>query len=128
MPGFPLRPAALTAVLIALVATAQAHAQDAAIAAGRNAFGVCRTCHSDVKGRSGFGPSLYGVAGRKAGSLPGYAYSDAMKASGIVWDDAALNAFIAAPRDTVKGTYMPYAGMKDAGKRAAVIAYLKSLK
>jgi cytochrome c2 len=102
-------------------------AQDT-ISDGRKAFRVCQTCHTDVPGRNGFGPSLYGVVGRRAGSLPDYGYSDAMRQSRIVWDEATLEAFIAAPRDTVKGTKMPYPGMKDAAKRAVIIAYLKSLK
>ncbi len=116
------------AVLAGLFLAAAAQAQDAAVSEGRKAFRVCGVCHTDVKGRNGFAPSLYGVVGRRAGSLPDYRYSDAMRASGIVWDEAALDAFIAAPRDTVPGTRMPYPGMKDPARRAAIIAYLKSLK
>ena len=94
---------------------------------GQQAFRVCKACHTDVQGRNGFGPSLFGVVGRKAGTLTDYSYSSAMKASGIVWDETSLDRFITAPRDTVKGTKMPYGGMKDPAKRAAILAYLKSL-
>ncbi len=115
----------ILATLVMLSHAVPVHAQE--VAEGQKAFRVCGGCHTDVKGHNGFGPSLYGVVGRPAGSLPDYRYSDAMRRSGIVWDDAALDAFIAAPRDTVRGTKMPYGGMKDAVKRAAVIAYLKGL-
>jgi len=114
----------LLPVSLLLIASASAaHADDA----GKSAFGVCKTCHSAEKGKAGFGPSLYGVVGRKAASLPGFAYSKAMTASGITWDDAALDAFMAAPQAKVPGTRMPYGGLKDAGKRRAVIDYLKTL-
>ncbi len=98
---------------------------DPALAA--DAFQVCRGCHTDVKGRNGFGASLFGVVGRRAGSLPNFHYSDAMKASGIVWDAATLDRFITSPRDAVPGTRMPFGGIKDPAKRAQIIAYLKGL-
>ncbi|MBW8734160.1 MAG: c-type cytochrome [Asticcacaulis sp.] len=115
----------ITALLIA-GATA-AHADDTMTAAGKTAFGACRACHSVEKGKTGIGPSLYGIIGRKAGSVPGFTYSKAMTASGLTWDDAALDAFITAPQAKVPGTRMPYGGLKDAAKRQAVIAYLKTL-
>jgi cytochrome c len=65
------------------------------------------------------------VFGRKAGTLPGYAYSQAMKKSGIIWDETNLNRFLENPLKTLPGTKMAYAGVKDAKDRADLIAYLK---
>jgi len=113
----------LPAILLLTAGASAAHADDA----GKTAFGVCKTCHSDQKGKMGFGPSLYGVVGRKAGSMPGFTYSKAMAGSGITWDAAALDAYIAAPQTKVPGNKMPYGGLKDAAKRQAVIGYLKTL-
>ncbi|MEZ0496246.1 cytochrome c family protein [Sphingomonas sp. IW22] len=89
------------------------------------AFAACKACHTVEKGaRSGIGPNLHGVAGRDAASVPGFRYSTALKNSKLTWDDASLDAFIAAPTKKVPGTRMPI-GMADPKKRAAIIAYLK---
>ena len=63
--------------------------------------------------------------GRRAGSVPGFDYSPAMKRSGIVWNAKTLDRFLADPLRTVPGTSMGYAGVKDRKERAALIAYLK---
>ena len=99
----------------------------AASAEGKVAFAPCSTCHSTAAGKNGIGPSLAGVVGRKLASIPGFAYSSAMKAKGGTWNEAALNAFLAAPGQVVPGTRMFYAGQKDGAKRAALIAYLTTL-
>lgn len=88
-------------------------------------WATCSTCHSVEPGRSGLGPNLGGVVGRKAGSVPGYAYSPAMKTSRIVWTTAKLDAFLAKPQAVVKGTRMFYPGLTDRKARAAVISYLQ---
>jgi cytochrome c len=88
---------------------------------------ACRTCHTVEPGDNRLGPSLAGIIGRKAGSLPGYAYSDAMKKSSVVWDEASLDRFIENPQAVVPGNNMkPYAGMPSAEDRAAIVAYLKA--
>lgn len=92
------------------------------------AFAQCAPCHAVVPGKSGIGPSLAGVYGTKAGEVTGYSFSPALKASGLTWNDATLDKWLAAPMQTVPGTKMAYAGLKDAGQRKAVIAYMKSLK
>ena len=106
--------------------TAQTTAADAP--AKPIAFAACATCHSASAGQNGIGPSLAGVFGRKAGSLPGFDYSAAMKASGKVWDEAALDTFLTSPMAAVPGTRMTYMGQTDPAKRKAVIDYLKTLK
>ncbi len=92
------------------------------------AFAPCATCHSVNAGQNGIGPSLAGVFGRKAGSLPNFDYSAAMKASGKVWDETTLDNFLTSPMAAVPGTRMTYMGQSDPAKRKAVIDYLKTLK
>lgn len=93
-----------------------------------SAFSICKACHSVEPGKTVIGPSLHGVFGRKAGSLAGASYSPAMTGSGLVWDEATLDAFLTSPMAKVPGTRMTYAGQTDPARRAASIAYLKTLK
>lgn len=95
-------------------------------AAGEKAFGQCRACHQVVAGKNGLGPSLAGIVGRTAGQVTGFNYSAANKASGTVWNEDALYAFLEAPQKVMPGTKMAYAGMKKPQDRADVIAYLKT--
>ena len=97
-------------------------------AAGRRLFASCANCHAvGPSARHGFGPHLNGLAGRKAGSLEGFAYSKGMKASGLVWNEATLTAFLRAPDDVVPGTKMRYWGVGINEQRVAdLLAYLAS--
>jgi len=93
---------------------------------GEKVFKKCKTCHSLKAGDNKVGPSLAGVAGRTAGTAEGYTkYSDAMIASGVVWDDATLDQYLADPKGFIPGNKMSFTGLKKAEDRAAVIAYLK---
>jgi cytochrome c len=115
--------AAIFAVSAALLA------QDAAAAdVGRGAllFQTCSACHS-VLG-DGVGPDLNGVYGRKAATLEGFHYSEAMKLSGITWDETTLRAFIKNPQSVVKGTAMTFPGYEKPADVDDVIAYLKTLR
>lgn len=98
------------------------------LASAPAAFGQCAACHSLQPGKHGIGPSLVGVYGTKAGDIPGYNFSAPLKASGLTWDDATLDKWLAAPMQTVPGTKMTYGGLKDPAKRAELIAFLKTLK
>jgi cytochrome c len=95
-------------------------------AAGEAVYSRCLGCHAIEYNRTG--PRHCGVMGRRAGSVPGYEYSPAMKKSGIVWNEKTLNRFLADPLNTVPGTTMTYAGVPDARERADLISYLKSQK
>lgn len=86
---------------------------------------ACRTCHTIKEGDHRLGPSLHAIVGRAAGSHPDYEYSGSMQASGITWDEANLDRFLADPEAVVPGNKMkPFAGIADAAERAAIIAFL----
>ena len=91
---------------------------------GAKRFEECAACHALEKDKESVGPSLYGVFGRKAGEGADFRYSPALKCSGITWDQASIDTFIADPQATVPGNRMPYAGIADAAARADLIAYL----
>jgi cytochrome c len=112
------------AIALAVVANLAAAQEDPGQVIFNNA---CRTCHTVNEGDNRLGPSLAGIIGRKAGSLPGYGYSEAMKKSAVVWDEANLDRFIESPDAVVAGNNMkPYTGMTAVDDRAAIVAYLKA--
>jgi len=87
----------------------------------------CRTCHTWKKDDNRLGPNLHGIIGRKVGSVAGFAYSPAMKSSGITWDEATLDKFIGKPDGVVADNNMkPFTGIADAATRKAIIDFLKS--
>lgn len=88
----------------------------------------CMVCHTTEAGKNKIGPSLAGIVGRKAGSVPGFSYSDANKNSGVSWDEATLDTYLTDPKKFMPGTKMLFAGIKSADDRKALIAYLKSEK
>jgi cytochrome c2 len=109
-----------------LGAVTPALAQDSA--AGLAVFkSQCSICHAVQAGRNMTGPSLFDIVGRKAGQVAGFHYSDANKNSGLTWDAATLDKYLTSPKDVVPHTIMAYQGLKDAGKRASLIAYLATL-
>ena len=103
-----------------------ATAQDAT--AGAVVFkSQCSICHSVVQGRNMVGPSLFDIVGRQAGKIPGFHYSPANRDSGLTWDPATLDRYLTSPSTVVPHTIMTYAGLKDAKKRADLIAYLSTV-
>lgn len=95
--------------------------------AGKTVFAICGACHAVGPGAvNKVGPELNGLIGRKAGTAPGYHYSPAMANSGLTWDVATFQKYIADPKGVVPGNKMPYAGLKDATKINDLTAYLAS--
>ena len=103
--------------------------EDAEVTSGQLVFNnVCRTCHSIREGDNRLGPHMRGIIGRKAGSLPNYSYSSAMRGANFVWNEENLERFIANPDETVPGNNMkPYGGLASAESRGKLIAFLKTL-
>ena len=92
---------------------------------GKAKFAFCSSCHTiNPGGPTMTGPNLYGVAGTKVAAIPGYNFSDALKAQTFTWDAAHLDAWIADPKALAPGTKMTYFGMKDAKDRTDLVAYL----
>jgi cytochrome c len=88
---------------------------------------ACRTCHTTKEGDNRLGPNLHNIIGRKAGSLPNFGYSSAMKGAEFVWDKEKLDSFIAKPDEVVPGNNMkPYGGLASAEDRTKLIAFLQS--
>jgi cytochrome c len=117
-------------VLVAVAMTVGAGSAQAAgnATSGRQIFqSQCAMCHGVTPGSVGIGPGLSGIFGKPAASQPGYAYSAALKGAHLVWTDATLGKFLAAPQSVVPGTKMTFAGLPDAGQRADVIAYLAQI-
>jgi len=123
----------LTALSAAFLGFTLAAAADTAVAADGDleiTFNDhCRECHSFVKDDNRLGPSLYGVVGRKAGTEPGFAYTQSLKDSGVTWDAATLDKWIADPDSVVPGNGMspPYSGIEDPAIRKRIIAFLETL-
>jgi len=84
----------------------------------------CAVCHTLEAGKNKIGPSLAGVVGRKAGSVPGFSYSAANKDSGDTWDEQTLDTYLTDPRKFMPGTKMVFAGLKNTEDRKALIEYL----
>ncbi len=115
-----------TLSLLASLVPVEAQESDEGMMAFNNA---CRTCHSFKPDDNRLGPTLHGIVGRKAGSVAGFQFSPAMKNSGITWDEANLDQFIANPESVVNGNAMkPYGGIADESERAKIVSFLKTLK
>lgn len=114
----------LAVAMIAAVPTLAAADGDAA--KGEKVFRKCKACHTVDEPKNKVGPHLDGIIGRKAGAAEGFAYSDAMKNSGLTWDEATLDAYLKDPKGTVPGNKMIFAGLPKDDERADLIAYLKT--
>ena len=95
---------------------------------GQKSFVKCMVCHSVEKDVSKIGPSLYGVYGRKSGTLESFPnYSDAIKSADIVWDDKTIRELLKAPRTYIPNTKMLFIGIKDDAEIDNLLAYLRSV-
>lgn len=121
--------AILAALPFALLAVLPVRAQTTGdAAAGEKVFNQCKACHTAQAGQNRVGPSLHGVVGRKAGGVEGFAYSPAMKASGLTWTAETLDKYLADPKGAVPGNKMAFPGLKKPEDRANVIAWLAQQK
>jgi cytochrome c len=114
----PAAPAAAATVMIAGVAADPVN--------GEKVFRQCMSCHVVEPGQNRVGPSLHGLIGRTAGTVPGFKYSDANKNSGEVWTEEELVRYLENPRAVIPGTIMAFAGLRNPQDRADVVAYIKS--
>ena len=117
----------LVAAISIVVCAGAAEAQDQAADGEKLYKRVCFICHATEAGQNKIGPSLFGVAGRKAGAVPGSTYSAAMKTANVTWDDEAIDKYITDPKGFMPGNKMVYAGLKKEEERKEIITYLKTL-
>ncbi len=92
------------------------------------AFAECARCHRIEPGVHDIGPSLWGLADRKAGSVLGYSFSPALSGAGFTWDRQRLAAFLHDPHKTLPGTRMLYPGLESTKDAEAVADYVLSLR
>ena len=118
--------AVLAAIGFAVALSSGVSSTSAYAASGEKVFKKCKACHKF--GKSGIGPDLAGIVGRKAGTMK-FKYSKAMKAKsgeGLVWTEDNLDAFLKKPKAFIKKTRMAFAGVKKENDRKALIEFLKS--
>lgn len=114
---------------VAMIAAMPVAASAADAEAGKTVFNKCKACHQVGEGaKNAVGPNLNGIIGRKSGTFEGFTYSEAMKASGKTWDEAALKEYLADPKKAIPGNKMVFMGLKDAADLDNVIEYLKTAK
>lgn len=123
----------MSTVALALALSSQAHAANPTHGAAifKATCGVCHMARSDASRAdlaTRIGPNLWGVVGRKAGTYKGFAYSYAMRSSGVTWTDDQLRRYIAEPQKTVPNVRMSFAGLKNRQDVEDVIAYLNTLR
>ena len=116
--------ARVVALVVALAGVAPALAQSVDIRRGEALFAECSACHSMKAGEHGVGPSLAGIAGRRAATIEGFRYSPAMRRATLDWTAQNLDAFIADPQKLMPGNRMPYSGLAQERDRAELVAWL----
>ena len=123
----------LSVILLKILSGAGAQAADDRLDEARAAAGEvlfqhrCRACHSADPAENTFGPSLVNVIGREAGSLPRFAYFDAVKNSGIIWSEENLRAWMRDNEAFIPGTRMRHVKIEDEAEQDFILAYIRSL-
>jgi cytochrome c len=118
----------LSAAALAGMMVSPVQADEAAMAAaGADVFKRCEACHSVDSSKNAFGPSLIGVVGRQAASLPRFSYSEALQESGITWTEDNLRQWVADNTKLVPGTRMRHVAITDTAEQDYLIAFLKTL-
>ena len=118
------RLALIAAIIGAMTSTAGA----GDVKRGKRVFNKCKACHTLVANKHRIGPSLVGIFGRTAGTMPKYRYSKAMKKAGVdglVWTPGIMKEYLAKPRTYIKGTKMTFVGLKKERDRDDLIAFLR---
>ena len=115
----------VSGVVVLLPLTLVARAQGLGDAQrGVQVFAQCKVCHSLEAGKNIVGPSLHGLIGRKAGSVPGYAYSPALKNANVTWNDDTLSKYLSDPKAFIPGDKMVFTGIKNPSSLGDLLAYL----
>lgn len=118
--------------LVLVVLPGMALGQEGDVAAGQRVFNQCRACHTgDQGGRNGVGPNLFGIVGRKAGSIEGFRYSANLRElaeGGLEWTPERLRAYIQNPKSVVPRGSMTFAGIRNETQINDLMAYLATLK
>ena len=118
----------LTPIVVCLIVTNQAVAQNASVAQGSALYAThCAECHSIKEGKNKKGPSLFAILGTPSGQRDGFNYSDGMKAKPVVWNTETLSAYLTNPKKAVPGGKMKFDGLDSPTERADLIAYLGTL-
>ncbi|MEC9184733.1 MAG: cytochrome c family protein [Pseudomonadota bacterium] len=115
----------ILAAVFAALALSAGNASAADAAKGKKVYNKCKACHALKAGKNKVGPTLHGLFGRKAATVPNFKYSKAMKTSGVTWDEESLRAYLKKPRKFIKGTRMAFAGIKKINQMDDLLAYLK---
>ena len=116
----------IAATLTLLLGVSGLNVPASAQPAGKAVFNRCKVCHSLAAGaHSPVGPDLHGLFGRTAGTAPGFAFSPAMKKSGVVWNDDSLAKFLRDPQGFIPGNRMGFPGIKDDKELSDLLGYLK---
>ena len=113
---------------VAMIAAMPVAASAADAEAGKTVFNKCKACHQVGEGaKNAVGPNLNGIIGRKAGTVEGFNYSEANKASGFIWDKATFLNYIKDPRAAMPGNKMAFAGIKDEQDALDLFVYLEQV-